>query len=185
MIQDQVDEAYFEWLYDQAHRERGENSPLTYTIVSGLMHGIIFNDSVPNDDNRSADGRELRDRFLEENKETFKRFGPDEWNFYSSPCTFFEMLVALCYRCDFQVELGVSNWFYIFIQNLNLKQYADNDYAVKDKGKITRVLNIVNNRTYRPSGSGGLFPLREPKQDQRKIELWYQMSAYVIENDLT
>lgn len=184
MIQDLVDEQYFEWLYNQAHRERGEGASLTYTIVSGLMHKIIFDDHVSNDDNRSAEGRDLRTEFLEDT-ETLGDFDAGEWKFYSTPCTLFEMLVALCRRCDFQVELGVSNWFYVLIQNLNLKDYADNDYAVQDKGKITRILNKLNNRTYSASGAGGLFPLKHPKKDQREVELWYQMHAYIIENELS
>jgi hypothetical protein len=40
-------------------------------------------------------------------------------------------------------------------------------------------------RTYEPNGVGGFFPLENPNEDQREVELWYQMSAYVddIQNE--
>lgn len=180
-MDDPVDEQYFEWLYDQAHRDRREGKGLTYTIVSGIMHRIPFKDNVSNDDNRTAEGKELRMEFIEEHGLTMF---PQMAEFLDEPVSFFEMLVALCRRCDFQVELGVDNWFYVFIQNLNLSEYADNDIATKNKGVITRVINKVNNRTYSPNGKGGLFPLNNPRSDQREVELWYQMSYYIVENDL-
>jgi hypothetical protein len=40
----------------------------------------------------------------------------------------------------------------------------------------------LNRRLYTTSGYGGLFPLEEPKEDQRKVEIWYQMMAYLGEN---
>jgi hypothetical protein len=32
------------------------------------------------------------------------------------------------------------------------------------------------------SGLGGMFPLEDPREDQRAIEIWYQMMAYINEN---
>lgn len=147
------------------------------------MHNIEFDDSVHNDDNRSAEGRELRFEFIDDTQD-LGEFDPEEWDFISSPATLFEVLVALCRRLDFQAELGVSNWYYVLIQNLGLKQYADNDVASSQKGSITRKLNKLNNRTYSADGRGGLFPLKDPPNDQRTVELWYQMSYYILENDL-
>jgi hypothetical protein len=31
-------------------------------------------------------------------------------------------------------------------------------------------------------GSGGLFPLKNPQQNQRTTEIWYQMNAWLMEN---
>jgi hypothetical protein len=43
-------------------------------------------------------------------------------------------------------------------------------------------LAVLNKREYFPSGKGGLFPLENPREDQTKVEIWYQMHAYVMEN---
>ena len=37
-------------------------------------------------------------------------------------------------------------------------------------------------REYSDNGHGGLFPLKNPKKDQRKVEIWYQMTEYINEN---
>jgi hypothetical protein len=46
---------------------------------------------------------------------------------------------------------------------------------------IDDILDSVIWRTYSPDGRGGFFPLNQPQEDQRKIEIWYQMNKYVIE----
>ena len=37
-------------------------------------------------------------------------------------------------------------------------------------------------RRYKRSGEGGLFPLKNAAKDQRKVEIWYQLSSYLLEN---
>jgi len=36
-------------------------------------------------------------------------------------------------------------------------------------------------RDYHADGRGGFFPLTNPDTDQTKVEIWYQMNAYVTE----
>ena len=43
-------------------------------------------------------------------------------------------------------------------------------------------LNKWMNRDIGYDGSGGLFPLKNPPGDERKVEIMYQMYAYVHEN---
>ena len=47
---------------------------------------------------------------------------------------------------------------------------------------INEAFQMINERSYAFDGYGGLFPLRKPHQDQRNIEIWYQMQAYLMEN---
>ena len=60
--------------------------------------------------------------------------------------------------------------------------YTDEVYSRGEWENIDEILNKFIDRTYRASGYGGLFPLRHSKEDQRKVEIWYQMAAYLIEN---
>lgn len=56
--------------------------------------------------------------------------------------------------------------------------YSDDTYE-----RIQYRLNVINKRLYNEDGTGGgLFPLRHATQDQREVELWYQMMAYLTEN---
>jgi hypothetical protein len=46
---------------------------------------------------------------------------------------------------------------------------------------VEEILYALIWRTYDPDGVGGFFPLAWPKEDQTKIEIWYQMNAYAKE----
>lgn len=179
-----VDEAYFEWLCHIALRQRGKRLIYPYAMLCGYIHRIVFKSTVPNDDNRASEGCDLRTEFMHDPASAGHYETPSWVEFFDSPATIFEVLVALARRCDFQVELGVQEWFYIFLVNLHLEQFDDNDFAAADRIKISKKINPFNNRTYSPSGAGGIFPLKRPAQDQRKVELWYQMSAYILENNM-
>lgn len=183
-MKEPIEELYFEWLCKQVVRDRGQDVLFPYTIVCGLMHEITFNGRVPNDDNRSAEGRDLRFEFLE-NLDWRTAYVGESWQkFLVTDGTLFEVLIALARRCDFQVELGVGEWFFIFLKNLTLERASNNDFALEHKTAIRRILLKFNDRRYSARGTGSIFPLKRAPKDMRKLELWYQMSAYIIENQM-
>jgi hypothetical protein len=173
-----MDERYFNWLYEQVRPENKRLVP--YVTVCALAHRIIFDWSVPNDDNRAADGKELRYEFEEEMG--LPRPRDTEWMGLDS--SIFEMLVALTRRCDLAIGIGLDGWFDIFMTNLGLEPYNDVAYHNSDREKVERILHKLNNRSYSKLGKGGLFPLRSSEYDQRKVELWYQMAAFMTENHM-
>ena len=163
----EVEEAYFDWL---CHLMRAENEDIPL-----LMHLYHRNFEYPfaNDMNRAQDGIDLRGRFLfEEHCESPLREGV--------PCSILEMLVALAVRCDREIT-GVTgedrpqNIFWMMIDNLGLKR-AENWY------EVDMILDIWMRRKYQKDGKGGLFPLKKSSADQRKVEIWYQMGAWIYEN---
>jgi hypothetical protein len=90
-----------------------------------------------------------------------------------------EMLVGLSRRLSFECEGESRDWFWHLMENLGLRYY--NDRSTYSKEHIDGILDRVIWRTYNPDGEGGLFPLRNSEQDQRGIEIWYQLSAYILE----
>jgi hypothetical protein len=174
-----MDETYFNWLYEIV-RPKKLRIPGQYTKTCALAHRIIFDWRVPNDGNRAAEGKELRYEFLEE----LGIHPPPDKEWMGLDSSVFEMMAALCRRCDFIVELGFHGWFDIFMANLELEKYNDSFFMPSDQQRVNRILNRLNNRGYKPNGKGGLFPLKYPKTDQRETELWYQMSAYMAENKM-
>ena len=72
-------------------------------------------------------------------------------------------------------------WFWHLIETLDLEQFNDRKYDDHAQEEIAEILDRVIWRTYAPNGDGGLFPLRNPTKDQRKVELWYQLNAYLLE----
>lgn len=165
------DQAYFDWLISQVSSRHNKNPSRTYTMLLEQLHRKPFEWSVPNDDNRVEDGLELRYEFLN---------GPVDDH---DGCTFLEMLLALSRRVAFEEDGAVGDWFWHLMENLELRQYNDETYSEFDQIYIDHILNRVIDRTYDFDGLGGLFPLKEAHQDQRKIELWYQMSSYLLEGN--
>jgi hypothetical protein len=67
------------------------------------------------------------------------------------------------------------------VENLRLHRLSD-QLTERDADKIHDVLDTVIWRTYEINGWGGFFPLTLSDEDQTKVEIWYQMAAYVEEN---
>jgi len=140
------------------------------------LHDAVFIPLIPNDDNREADGIQLREEFLDEE-------GPQALssNFLKKPCSMLEMLIALSRRLEWESsgetwEQPASEWFWVLLDNLGL---GDQKY---DKNRTDEILDIFVQRTYKRNGEGGLFPMRRNRKDQRKREIWYQMNDWVVEN---
>lgn len=168
------DERYLVWLCGLVvNNEYQERLHASRRMIDGLFEEPFF-DFVPNDDNRAAEGRGLRDRYQNETAQQINR------RLYMSQCTLLEMLVGLAHRyaweivgLDETVEENIPSCFWTMIDNLELNP------THKNLGR----LSVFNKREYKADGSGGLFPLANPKEDQREVELWFQMMAYIMENE--
>lgn len=171
-----LEEHYFEWLYAQVNAVRSRQKNRMHRCLLSQMHHTEFIWLIPNDDNRVADGKDLRLEYLAE-------LGVDEADpdWLHSGCSFLEMLIALSRRLSFEAEGEPRVWFWHLVEMLDLEQYNDANYDAAAERKVDRALNKVIWRTYSPSGRGGLFPLRNPVQDQREVEIWYQLASYLME----
>lgn len=171
---------YYHWLCEFVDIN---NSKRSYFLLMQTLHNKPFFWTVPNDDNRADDGIMLRTRFV-------KDMGYDDYavKMLERPCSMLEMLIALAQRMDTIMDNldnvdRTNKWFWEILGNIGLDQFTDEKYF--DMGgelKIVNILNDVLERKYKKNGQGGLFPLKKPTKDQRKIEIWYQMSAYILEN---
>lgn len=145
-----------------------------YFNMLNILHNMDFYSLIPNDDNRGEDGKQIRDGF--------------HLSVNIRNCTVLEMLIGLSIRLEFETaqsqwEKTVAEWFWILIDNLGLTIFDDDMYkSMKPRGEIEEIVQRLLDRKYEKNGNGGLFPLKYPKKDQRKVEIWYQMSAYVLEN---
>jgi hypothetical protein len=178
----QLAKAYFDWLYERVFGIRDVDTSNCYTIICNYMLQFPFKYIVPHDDNRIADGTMLRDEFLRSYKRRYNEI--DKVDMIIPDATIFEVLVGLAARADFILDHGEEFWFDLFLTNLQLKEFNDRRYVAKDNTKIERRLRRFNDRRYQPDGTGGIFPLKDPQQDQREVELWYQMAAYMTENQM-
>lgn len=175
-----LDELYFTWLYSQVASLRLKRPSRTYWSLLRQLYTKDFVWFVANDDNRVEDGRELRNEFLD--AEGIEIDGNSrEWE--SLPCSFLELLIGLSRRLAYEAEGQPTDWFWKLLSNMDLDGLTDAVYTEKHRDDVDEYLNMIIFRTYNPDGGGGLFPLRAPTRDQTNVEIWYQMSAYILEGD--
>lgn len=171
-----LDELYFQWLYGLVADPQKADPAKTYWNLLRKLYQKEFVWFVPNDDNRAEDGRELRYEFM-----SSYDVGPPDHHWLEMGCSFLEMLIGLSRRLEFEGGSSAAFWFWHLLRTLELGAYSDKRplpaHVVDD------IVDMVVWRTYRPDGQGGLFPLRDPQHDQRKLEIWYQLNAYLLEND--
>lgn len=170
-----LDELYFTWLYSQVGDSNITNPNRTYWGMTKQLFTKEFIWFVPNDDNRIADGKDLRYEFVEQSE-----LEDVDLRWMKQGCSMLELLIGLSRRLAFEAEGEARDWFWHMLKNLELDIYNDRRQP-SSVNQIDEILDRVIWRTYGINGEGGIFPLRYARDNQRKIELWYQMSSYVQE----
>lgn len=171
-MREPLENEYFNWLCAKVTEGYGN----TYIGLFRILYTTPFVWFVPGDKNRAEDGCELRMDFFREIQM------PVDYSWLEEPCSVFEMLVAFSRIAAFQTDIPNREWFVTFLTNLGLIEYRR--VSESDKPIIEGILNTFLYRIYDPSGWGGMFPLRMPREDQRHVEIWYQFCAWVDEQGL-
>ena len=175
-IRDQVNNEYFEWMYNIVC---GDRFPKEHSYRKLLMqlHSTEFVWSISRDRNRAENGIGMRFRY------SYEHAGTDDAERYlTGPCSVLEMMVALAIGCEESImddpmygdRLG--QWFWGMIVNLGLGSMIDSRFDVK---YVDEVLERFLDREYEPDGRGGLFTIENCKYDLRDVEIWYQLSWYL------
>jgi|RhiMethySRZTD1v2_1073278.scaffolds.fasta_scaffold50445_2 hypothetical protein len=166
-LKTQRDHEYFDWLTSQIAIP--ERNPNTYHGLFERMHETEFLFTVIGDDNRVQDARDLR-----------VQFSHGSWRAPRRPISVLEILIAVSRRTAFICGGIAEEWAWNLLENLKLNKASD----PLGRGKLNRIdetLEALIWRTYEYNGRGGFFPLRDPKEDQTKVEIWFQMNAYALE----
>jgi len=174
-----LDELYFVWLYNQVGDSEAKDPSRTYWVMLKQLYCKEFVWLIPNDDNRVEDGKELRYEFVDQSG-----LNDVDRNWIDLGCSMLELLIALSRRLSFEAEKKPRDWFWHMLDNLDLRKYNDKYRSRSRKFPVKEVDEILDRviwRTYTYNGEGGLFPLDSAPSDQRETELWYQLSAYVLE----
>lgn len=154
---------YFEWLCNKIGYQEEYYYLLEYLFNNNFIWVIDM------DENRALDGLYLRRRFVDEE-------GVRGDPFENRECTILEMLVALSIRLEDEI-MGDPNLeiFWKMLDNLGLTKTGNQNIWHK----------ILQGWMYRTSirknGSGGLFPLSHPRDNQANVEIWGQAMDYLNE----
>ena len=174
--QNQIEHEYFEWLISQI----SVNGRRTYNELFERMYNVEFVWTVPHDGNRVQDGLDLRTEFFYEvvGRKYRKR------DLTLEGVSVLEVLVSLSRRVAFTAGGDSYSWAWRLIKNLRLHKISD-PLTEQKANKIDEILEDLIWRTYQRDGQGGFFPLKRTAEDQTKVEIWYQMNAYIMENQGT
>lgn len=173
-----IDDRYFEWLYEKIAAVSNRNPARSYWQLARQLYETEFTYFVSNDDNRAGDGQELRIEFLADND-----LDESDHNWLALECSVLEMLIALSRRAAFETDEEPIEWFWRLLDNVGLRDITDEVFDPEASNFIEETISRILKREYDRNGNGGLFPLKKTRYDQRKIELWYQLSSYILEQD--
>ena len=180
-----IHDLYFLWLVELAQVPGGR----TYVELCAYLHNRWeFRWSVDYDENRQADGFDLRELYVHHHPRTRRN---DIRLLMEEPVSMLEVLIGIAKRLDFQLydpeisSSGINYRFDELIINLELNDLDDStDWSSGRPGrKVDDVMEVLLDRTYDADGNGSLFPLSENshKVDMREVEIWYQMMEYMAE----
>ena len=160
------DPPYFQWLMEKV-------SANNYLLLCRSLYRQQYKWIIPRDENRANDGVYLRQVYMDETAQ-------DISDHFHEPCSMLEMLVALVLRMEREViDIPAAILFGKIIENLYLAEYDDEHF---NEGNVYYRVDKFLKREYDTSGEGGPFPLYNPSENQRKVELWEQMQQWVAEN---
>lgn len=168
-MSDPLDDRYLEWLYNLVGRQT-KNADHWKLLTA--MNSYEFVMLVPNDDNRCSDGEALRREFAQEEG----IYLPRAWK--SMGCSVLEMMISVSRHLAFEMDGSEGSWFWHLVSNLDLSRYNDSRF---NERWINQVLERLVWRQYNSNGKGGLFPLKDPHEDQKDVEIWFQMEEYMLE----
>ena len=175
MLADQIRNEYFDWMIDLVNANRGPKE-ISYIKLLEYLHNTEFTYLILRDRNRAEDGVDLRYRF------GLIRKHPEYPEYLSGPSSVLEMMIALAIRCeecimdDPAYGNRTSQWFWGMIVSLGLGGMTD---AIFDRDYVEKCLTRFLNREYERNGKGGLFTVKGTRRDMRKMEIWYQLNAYL------
>lgn len=173
----EVNDNYFEWLYDYACGNRFSDD-ISYRKLLTQLHSTEFRFIIAMDKNRYIDGLDLRQRF------SIDQGFEDNYlaDCITGKCSVLEMMLALAIRCEETImddpRYGdrTGQWFWGMINSLGLGYMTDNEF---DEKEFEFIINRFLDREYAPNGKGGLFTIKGIKKDLRKVEIWYQLNWYL------
>lgn len=173
-----IKDRYLNWLRRQA---MGQDR--SYDDLLEFLHDKLFTYTIRMDENRAEDGIELRYIFGLKNGITYEDILSGLGS--GRDCSVLEMMVALARRCENQIMVDMEEgarperWFRIMLTHLGLIDQTNDNF---DEEEANYVIDRFLSRQYSYYGDGSLFSVANPRQDMRKVDLWYQAMWYLTEN---
>lgn len=131
------------------------------------------------DENRALDGLNLR-------YEYHHVYGGEiDREIEEKAVSVLEVLIALAINWEHEItydgRIGDRSavWFWWMLRNLGLTEQPDWAY---DPDFVGDTVEIWLSRQFSKTGDGSPFPVKTGGRDQRKVEIWFQLQQFVLEN---
>lgn len=156
-----------------------------YIHLLQYMYDTPFTYTVWKDESRAVDALDFRAKYVEWrhlSELEASELGPAEDK--SAPSVL-EVLVAMCVRVETRImrneEKGdrTAEFFWNIMSCLGIAHLNDNMF---DSAEVEAAMQRLLNRTYEYNGVNGPFYIENPREDLRKVDLWYQFMWYLAEN---
>lgn len=181
MSEEPIESAYFNWLCAKVMKGSERTPSQTFWKLLAELQNNEFVWKEPMDENRAEDGLDLRREFVDTARDSLGGYYTSDPSWAHIGCSILEMLIAFSRRASFVTERSSRDWFWEMLRNLGLDHLSDANF---NGYNVTDILERFVWRTYDYNGNGGLFPLHEPGEDQRVVEVWYQFCEYLVEHGL-
>lgn len=165
---------YFNWLTNLACGARYSDL-VSYDKLLTYLHQTEFRYLLPMDENMAEHGISLRYQFA------LDQGYDDVPECLYGPCSVLEMMLALSFKCeqlmdDTDIGDRTRQWFWNMIGSLGLGGMRDDIF---DRRYVKDTIERFLDRQYEPDGRGGLFTIRNCKDDLREVEIWHQCCWYL------
>lgn len=180
MTENLLRKKYFLWMCQIVDTDR-KIHVRSYRSLLEKLNTIDFYAILPLDENRADDGIELRYRFGRDCGYPASMIAS---MLDVTPCSVLEMMVALALRGEHHVAEDTfygdrtGRWFWSMIKSMGLSDKTDDMF---DATIVYDSAHRMLERNYASNGRGGLFTLKNPREDLRHVEIWYQMMWYLSE----
>lgn len=171
---------YFSYLAREV--ENRTHSFVDYSMLLKTMFDIPFEIMLEMDENRVGDVIIMREDFV---SEAFGDKLVDTSVIFDHKVSVFEIILAISKRMEHELCDPIdgidhsSEYFWELLRNLDVEKYSNARYK---EANIRDKCEKFSRREYKKDGSGGIFPLKNARKDQRCEEIWSQMQSYLMEN---
>lgn len=167
---------YFDWLkwHIEPLTEAGDHDLLFHRLHQKGYYALL-----PDDENRLADGVELRNEYGE-------RVNAEKLVIDTAPSVF-EVMISLAKKMNYiyspLYKDSLVECFTMMLTNAGLMPFTNERYfELGGDIEVDRIIDRILNREYPKDGKGNFFYTgSETKEDQRNISMWYQMNHYIYD----
>lgn len=172
-----IKKEYFNYLVDRVCDKK--HPKVDYIPLLDLLHSMPFMIVVEMDENRAGDGEFLRQRWLQ-HEDLYEYL----YEFDGDKVSVLEVLIGIAERLEFQVGDVMEgdhlhDRFWELLRNLGIEKYSAGNY------KPLNIKEKVRNwmaRKYKNDGVGSIFPVKKDVKNFSELQIWDQMSIYIMEN---